>query len=58
VYISEYNMPEDRFVCVAEFKHVSRLNQKGSTPNKERVFVPRKQYNAKSRQLTLFDFGL
>ena len=58
VYISEYNMPEDRFVCVAEFKHSNRLNQKGSTPNKERVFVPRNQYNAKPRQLTLFDFGL
>ena len=44
VYISEYHMPEDRFVCVAEFKHNSRLSHKGSTPTIERVFVPRKQY--------------
>ena len=44
VYISEYHMPEDRFVCVAEFRHNSRLASNGATPNIERVFVPRVQY--------------
>ena len=58
LFISEYSMPEDRFVCVAEFKHCSRLNQRGATPNIERIFMPRRQYYAKPRQLTLCDFGL
>ena len=47
VVISEYSMPEDRFICIAEFEHRSTLcatnNRKRTV---EKLFVPFRQlYN-------------
>ena len=44
VFISEYWMPEDRFVCVAEFDHTQTLSGTGAKKVKERLFVPKSQY--------------
>ena len=41
VFISEYWMPEDRFECVAEFKHVSSLSATANKKVVEKVFCPR-----------------
>lgn len=54
VFISEYDMPRDRFRCIAEFEHHSQLNQKGSTAVTERLFIPIHQEYAEQAQLTLF----
>ena len=42
VYISEYNMPEDRFRIVAEREHRSSLAQGSRTKTVERIYEPRK----------------
>ena len=41
VYISEYQMPEDRFECIWERKVKSLINQSGPTEATERLFVPK-----------------
>ena len=44
VYISEFWMPEDRFMCIWEKKRVSRLSQKGVEGKvSEKLFVPRRR---------------
>lgn len=46
VYISEYSMPSDRFVCIAEFSKPSLFRNEGLEKKKmviEKVFRPRKQ---------------
>ena len=43
VYISEYQMPEDRFVCVAEWDKVTRMAPKTTTHVTERLWRPRVQ---------------
>lgn len=44
VYISEYDMPRDRFLKVSEKKTVSRISNKGTEGYAfERLFVPRNQ---------------
>ena len=46
VYISEYSMPEDRFVCVAQFEKQSKLSCTGSKKVIEKIFRPKRQVNA------------
>ena len=43
VYISEYQMPEDRFVCIAEGDKVTRMAAKTVTHVTERLWRPRIQ---------------
>ena len=43
VYISEYQMPEDRFVCVAEWDKVTPMAPKTTTHVTERLWRPRTQ---------------
>ena len=54
VYISEYQMPEDRFECVREIEHVSILSAIASNKVTERIFIPREQEARPPRQLSLF----
>ena len=44
VFISEYWMPEDRFVCIKEFDHTQSLSGTGAKKVIERLFVPKGQY--------------
>ena len=41
VYVSEYNMPEDRFMCIWRKKTTQRLSQNGSSFAEERLYVKR-----------------
>ena len=43
VYISEYQMPEDRFVCIAEWDKVTRMAAKTTSYVTERLWRPRTQ---------------
>jgi hypothetical protein len=44
VVVSEYQMPEERFVCVKEFAHTSKLSgSMGAKCNFERLFVAKGQ---------------
>ena len=43
VYISEYQMPEDRFACIAEWDKVTRMAAKTVTHVTERLWRPRIQ---------------
>lgn len=43
VYISENVMPEDRFVCIAEFKYMYKCNSAHNVPAVERLFRPKTQ---------------
>ena len=43
VYISEYQMPEDRFVCVAEWDKVTTMAAKTTSHVTERLWRPRTQ---------------
>lgn len=54
VFISEYEMPSDRFLCIAERKHNSRLSASTTTAITERLFVPKGQRIIGTIQLTLF----
>ena len=58
VFISSYDMPRDRFDCVAEWDHRSTLNDHNNNAVKERIFVPKNQTergNIPPRTLSLFD---
>lgn len=60
VLISEYQMPEDRFVCIAQFARRSTFSSTNNSKIEvEKVFVPKHQYEMYRRmtnaQLTLFD---
>lgn len=45
VLISEYWMPEDRFVCIAEFPRTSTFSATDNSKKViEKVFVPKHQY--------------
>ena len=46
VFISEYDMPADRFVAIAEINHTSSLCATLVKKTKERIFVPKHQYNS------------
>ena len=43
VFISSYQMPEDRFVCIAEFDHRSTLCATANNKVTERIFIPKHQ---------------
>lgn len=43
LFISEYNMPEDRFGCVAEFEKLSTICATATTKAIERIYRPRNQ---------------
>ena len=43
VYISEYQMPEDRFVCIAEWDKVTTMASKTTNHVTERLWRPRTQ---------------
>lgn len=56
VFISSYQMPEDRFDCIEEFTHRSTLSATANNLVTERVYVPNHQTERGNRtvQLTLF----
>ena len=56
VFISSYQMPEDRFDCIEEFTHRSTLSATANNLVTERIYVPRHQKARGNRavQLTLF----
>ena len=41
VFVSEYNMPEDRFMCIWRKKTTQRLSKNGSSFAEERLYVKR-----------------
>lgn len=55
VFISSYQMPTDRFDCIAEYSHRSTLNDKKNNAVTERIFVPKHQTERGNicQQLTL-----
>lgn len=56
VFISSYQMPDDRFDCIEEFSHRSTLAQKANNLVTERIYVPKHQKERGNRaiQLSLF----
>lgn len=56
VFISSYQMPEDRFDCIEEFTHRCTFAQKDNNLVTERIYVPNHQTERGNRtvQLTLF----
>ena len=44
VIISEYAMPQDRFVCVAQREKISLMRSSNRTTKTEKLFVPKHQY--------------
>ena len=56
VFISSYQMPEDRFDCIEEFTHRCSFAQKDNNLVTERIYVPKHQAERGNRivQLTLF----
>ena len=56
VFISSYQMPEDRFDCIEEFTHRSTLSATANNLVTERIYVPNRQAERGNRivQLTLF----
>ena len=56
VFISSYQMPEDRFDCIEEFAHRSTLSATANNLVTERIYVPKHQTERGNRtvQLTLF----
>lgn len=56
VFISSYQMPTDRFDCIAEWPHRSTLNAKKNNAVIERIFVPKHQNERGNicQQLSLF----
>ena len=56
VFISSYQMPEDRFDCIEEFTHRSTLSATANNLVTERIYVPKHQAERGNSivQLTLF----
>lgn len=56
VFISSYQMPEDRFDCIEDFTHRSTLSATANNLVTERIYVPKHQAERGNRivQLTLF----
>ena len=56
VFISSYQMPEDRFDCIEEFTHRCTFAQKDKNLVTECIYVPKHQAERGNRivQLTLF----
>lgn len=54
IFISEYWMPEDRFVCIAEIQRRETFSPNNNSKGvAERVFVPKHQQTKVTKQLTL-----
>lgn len=52
VLISEYSMPEDRFVCIAEFERKSTFSATNNSLSRiEKVFVPKGQLEMYKRMM-------
>lgn len=43
LFISSYQMPDDRFRCIEEFTHRSTLSASANNEVTERIFIPRHQ---------------
>lgn len=58
-FISSYEMPENDFICIAEYEHRSILSANANNKVIEKVFIPKHQKemwkNSPTRELTLFD---
>lgn len=55
IFISEYFMPEDRFVCIAEIKRTGTMSATNNAEKvTERIFIPKHQKTIIKRQLNLF----
>lgn len=56
VFISSYQMPDDRFDCIEEFSHRSTLSATANNLVTERIYVPKHQKEQGNRaiQLSLF----
>lgn len=55
IFISEYWMPEDRFVCIAEIKRKETFSaNNNSTKVAEKIYVPKHQQTKMTKQLNLF----
>lgn len=56
VFVSSYQMPNDRFDCIEEFRHHSTLCSTANNLVTERIFVPKHQTERGNifRQLTMF----
>lgn len=55
IFISEYFMPEDRFVCIAEIKRTGTMSAINNAEKvTERIFIPKHQKTIIKRQLNLF----
>lgn len=55
IFISEYQMPEDRFVCIAEIQRTETFSASNNSKKlAERIFVPKHQQIKMTKQLTLF----
>ena len=55
IFISEYWMPEDRFVCIAEIKRKETFSVSNNSKKvTERIFVPKHQQTNLKKQLNLF----
>lgn len=53
VLISEYWMPEDRFVCIAEFERKSTFSATNNSLSRiEKVFVPKGQLEMYKRMMS------
>lgn len=56
VLISEYWMPEDRFVCIAEFERKSTFSATNNSLSRiEKVFVPKDQLEMYKRMMNKCD---
>lgn len=56
VLISEYWMPEDRFVCIAEFERKSTFSATNNSLSRiEKVFVPKGQLEMYKRMMNKCD---
>lgn len=54
VFISSYDMPQDRFKCIGEWKHQSLMDANSVKQVVERLFIPIRQEITSNIQLTLF----
>ena len=58
IFISEYWMPEDRFVCIAEIQRRETFSKtNNSKKTTERIFIPKHQQTNLTKQLNLFQCG-
>lgn len=55
VFISSYQMPADRFDCIAEWAHRSTLSATANNKVVERIFVPKQQKERGNVCSQLFD---